>query len=75
MSDWPGLMKRTTAARYCELTLAKFERAVMNGELPLPVKINGEERWYRHEIDAINQPANDVGMNGWRKRSPLYAKG
>ncbi len=26
---WPGLMRRTTAARYCELTLAKFERAVV----------------------------------------------
>lgn len=26
---WPGLMRRTTAARYCELALAKFERAVV----------------------------------------------
>ena len=43
MTDWPGLMRRTTAARYCELTLAKFERAVLNGELPQPVRIGDAE--------------------------------
>ena len=71
--DWPGLMKRATASRFCDMTPTKFERAVFSGDLPMPLKINGEERWYRHELESRPVEAPNAGSSGWRARSPLYA--
>lgn len=66
--DWPGLMKQATAAAYCDMSVQVFERAVATGALPMPVLINGAERWSRNAIDR--QVSGDV--DDWRSRQPLY---
>ena len=47
----PGLMKLETAAAYCDMKVADFQRAVATGALPDAVLINGQERWRVVEIE------------------------
>jgi hypothetical protein len=48
---WPAMMKRATAARYCELTVPEFEREVAAATLPLPVKLGNHDHWSRVGLD------------------------
>ena len=48
---WPAAMKRGTAARYCELSEAEFERQVAAGTLPAPFKLGKHEHWSRAQLD------------------------
>jgi len=41
------LLKQREAAQYCGLSIAAFERAVTAGSLPMPVTLEGNERWCR----------------------------
>lgn len=70
--DWPRLMKRSTASRYCDLAPAKFTAEVAAGRLPLPVRIGGEDHWDRAAIDEdisrLSGHASD-----WRKDQPGLA--
>lgn len=50
--DWPQAMKRKTAAAYCELSEAAFEREVFTGRLPVSVTLGGREHWHRPALDA-----------------------
>ena len=52
LPDWPAAMKRATAAAYCDLSEAAFEREVMAGRMPSPVHLGGREHWRREAIDA-----------------------
>ena len=45
------LLRRKEAAEYCGLSIAAFERAVFDGTLPYPVKIEGQERWCIKALD------------------------
>jgi hypothetical protein len=72
--DWPGFMRKSTAARYCDMTVVAFEKSVAVGEIPMPIRINGEERWSRREIDARAARSENLGIHDWREDSPLYAK-
>lgn len=70
---WPAMMARQMAADYCGLSIAEFEREIIDGRLPLPVKFGSRERWHRQSIDEhldliVNGPGYD-----WRKESPIYA--
>lgn len=49
--DWPRMMKRATAARYCDLSEAAFEREITAGRLPSSVKLGGREHWCRKALD------------------------
>lgn len=70
--DWPRMMRRATAAAYCDLSAAEFEREVAGGRLPLPVKLGNSEHWSRIAIDdMLGRLAGDNGPD-WRKGSPLY---
>lgn len=48
---WPAMMKRTTAAAYCDLAPAKFLQEVAAGRLPQPVKLGGEDHWHMDQLD------------------------
>lgn len=48
---WPRMMKRKTAARYCDLAETAFVREVMSGKLPGSVMFGGHEHWDRNAID------------------------
>lgn len=70
--DWPRLMKRSTAARYCDLTPAKFLSEVACGRLPLPVKFGGEDHWDRAAIDADISRLSGQAYD-WEKDQPGLA--
>lgn len=70
--DWPRTMKRGTAARYCDLTVAEFEREVSAGRLPTPVKIGNSEHWDR---TALDDDLNRIfgRQDDWTKDQPGLA--
>ena len=68
---WPAMMLQKTAAAYCELSVAAFEREVATGTLPMPVILGGKPHWHREQIDAML--ADLSGAGDWRSSSNLYA--
>lgn len=53
---WPRLMKRKTAAEYCDLSEAAFEREVAAGRFPAAITVGAREHWDRIALDlAINR--------------------
>jgi predicted DNA-binding transcriptional regulator AlpA len=69
---WPRMMKRATAARYCDLSSAEFEREVACGRLPMPVKLGNSEHWDRVAIDEdLNRIAGHI--KDWRDEQPGLA--
>lgn len=71
---WPRMMKRATAAAYCDLSVAELEREVSRGNLPPPVKLGNHEHWSRVAIDDhLGRLSGDVTPN-WRNGSKLYAQ-
>jgi hypothetical protein len=66
------MMKRITAARYCDLTPAEFEREVGLGRLPASVKLGNSEHWDR---EAIDEDLSRIGGRNkdWRDEQPGLA--
>lgn len=73
--DWPALMLRATAARYCDMTVAEFEREVVAQRLPMPVKLGGAERWHRRTLDEALERLAGAAVPDWRSECQLYAQG
>lgn len=48
---WPEMMKRKTAAEYCDMSEAAFEREVLAGRLPMGVQFGGREHWRKAALD------------------------
>lgn len=48
---WPRLMKRKTAAEYCDLSEPAFEREVLAGRLPCALKLGERDHWDRLALD------------------------
>ena len=69
---WPAAMRKATAAAYCDLTPAEFEREVAGGRLPMPVKLGNSEHWNRAAIDADLDRIGGTS-NDWRKDQPGLA--
>jgi hypothetical protein len=68
---WPRMMRRTTAAAYCDLTSAGFEREVAGGRLPMPVRLADEDHWARDQLDAaLDKLLGVSGAGDWRSRQP-----
>lgn len=64
----PRMMKRATAAEYCQLSEAAFEREVMAGRLPMPVKLGGRDHWCRVQIDAFLDRLTGAGnVEDWQR--------
>ncbi|MGL5735466.1 MAG: hypothetical protein ACRCYS_11420 [Beijerinckiaceae bacterium] len=51
MTVWPRMLKRSTAAAYCELSIQAFEREIIAGRLPGPVLLGGKEHWCKNALD------------------------
>lgn len=49
--DWPKMMKRATAAAYCDISIASFEREIVAGRLPSGVIFGGREHWHKDALD------------------------
>ena len=73
--DWPALLRRSTAASYCDMTAAEFEREVNAGRLPMPVKIGDGERWHRVAIDQQLERLCGAAVPDWRAKVKLYDQG
>jgi len=48
---WPRMMKRRTAAEYCDLSEQAFEREVFAGRLPCAVMLGNREHWDKLALD------------------------
>lgn len=71
---WPRLMKKGTAAAYCDLSEAEFLREVAGGRLPAPVRFGNSDHWSRTAMDEmIGQLTGDT-IPDWRAKSKLYGK-
>jgi hypothetical protein len=57
---WPHMMKRATAAAYCDLSESAFIGEVAAGRLPTGVNLGGRDHWFRPALDkALAQIAGD----------------
>ena len=73
LPNWPAMMKRSLAARYCDLTPVEFEREIAEGKLPQPVMLGKAEHWSRSGLDkALDALAGDGAE--WFNGSPLYKR-
>lgn len=70
--DWPRMMRRRTAALYCDLKAEAFEREVACGRLPAPVLLGGEEHWSRPALDNALDRLIGEEKAAWRKKSRLF---
>jgi hypothetical protein len=69
MERWPRLMKRKTAAEYCDLSEPAFEREVHEGRLPIGVKVGGREHWDKLALDAaISRLAGAIDEPDYRRK-------
>lgn len=68
---WPAMMRRATAAKYCELSPAEFEREISDGRLPMPVRLGNSEHWSRAQLDVALEILASGGQD-WFSGSPLY---
>ena len=68
------MMKRGTAALYCDLSVAEFEREVAGGRLPMPVKLGNSEHWSRVAIDEMLGQLTGDTTPDWRAKSGLYGQ-
>lgn len=71
---WPRMMRRATAAAYCDLTEAGFEREVAADRLPPPVLLDNKEHWSRVSLDERLAQIAGEAAGDWRKAQPLYAR-
>jgi len=69
---WPRMMRRATAALYCDLSAAEFEREIASGRLPHPVKLGDSEHWSRVAIDEMLGQLTGDTTPDWRVKSKLY---
>jgi hypothetical protein len=71
---WPRMMRRATAAAYCDLTATDFEREVSKGRLPAPVMLGSDEHWARDQLDAsLDRLLGSKPKGDWRKEQPGLA--
>ena len=70
LPHWPAMMKRTLAARYCDLSVAEFEREVNEGRLPLPIMLGKAEHWSRRKLDEALELLQG-GVDDWRSKLGL----
>jgi predicted DNA-binding transcriptional regulator AlpA len=67
--DWPPFLSRHNAAAALDMSLAEFERAMLKGELPMPVMTAAGERWRLSDIENAYGVADE---KDWRDKSRLY---
>lgn len=69
MERWPRMLKRQTAAAYCDLSVGAFEREITAGRLPAPVTLGGREHWCKKALDrALDQLTGAEQLPEYRKK-------
>jgi hypothetical protein len=68
------MMRRRTAALYCDLTIAEFEREALNPGFPAPVQLGRQLHWSRPQIDAYLERLTGDRIPDWRESAKLYQK-
>jgi hypothetical protein len=58
---WPRLMKRKTAAEYCDMSIPSFERQIIAGNLPASVVMGRTEYWCRNALDKALDALTGAG--------------
>ena len=48
---WPRMMKRKTAAEYCDLSESAFEGEVLKGRLPAAMRLGNRDHWDKVALD------------------------
>lgn len=65
------MMRRATAAAYCDMPSAEFEREIAAGRLPEPIKLGSQQHWARDQLDAALDRMLGIGVgDDWRKYQP-----
>lgn len=65
------MMLRPMAADYCQLSVAEFEREIIAGRLPMPVKLGKRDHWSKARLDeCLDRLTSD--NTDWFDGSPLY---
>ena len=67
-------MKRATAAAYCDMSVASFDKEVTMGRMPSPILLGGLHHWTRNAIDQQLEQLENESLD-WRKKVPMYAQG
>jgi len=58
---WPSMMKRATAAEYCDMSEAAFEREIAAGRIPTGASFGGRTHWRKEAIDkALDRVSGEV---------------
>lgn len=70
MPHWPAMMRRSLAARYCDLSVAEFEREVNDGRLPVPIMLGSSEHWSHRKLDEALELLHG-GADDWRSKLGL----
>ena len=75
---WPQMMKRQTAAEYCDLSVSSFNGEVLRGRLPSPVELGGRDHWYRPAIDRalalLTGDITEYEEEFWARGDPKYRR-
>jgi len=65
---WPRLMKRKTAAEYCDLSESAFVGEILAGRIPCAISFGKRDHWDRMALDrAINRLAGNDDVPDYRK--------
>lgn len=72
MTRWPAMMRRKTAAQYCDLSEGAFEREIIAGRLPSGISFGGHDHWSKDALDAAFERLTGGDVPEYRKR--LYGK-
>lgn len=69
IARWPAMMKRKTAAEYCDMSEAAFEREIIAGRLPASLMFGGREHWRKDALDAAFER-----LSGGEEELPDYRR-
>ena len=65
----PRMMKRKTAAQYCDLSEAAFVREITAGRLPAGVMLGGREHWCKNALDkALDELTGAQDVPDYRRK-------
>ena len=66
---WPEMMRRKTAAEYCDLSEVAFEREVAAGRIPIGIQFGGREHWRKAALDkALDRLTGDASVPTYRRK-------
>lgn len=74
LPDWPGAMRKETAAAYLELGVTTFEREVAEGNLPRGFTLGGSLHWSKAALDRHLEAIDAEPQSDWRCKAGLQSR-